>query len=223
MTQTPDSFLQGPARPAKSGVRDALVVFLHGFGADGNDLIGLGDVLADHLPNVEFRSPNAPEACSINPMGRQWFPIPQMDGSTPAQREASIESSCKLVNGYLDAMAEETGVSASRTALVGFSQGTMMSLQVGLRREEALAGIAGFSGMLLAPETLGAEIKSRPPVLLLHGDRDDVVPFANLALARDGLAAAGVEAATHVMPGAPHSISPDGLGAALGFLRKVLA
>ncbi|MEO0683386.1 MAG: dienelactone hydrolase family protein [Pseudomonadota bacterium] len=222
MTETSDSFLQGPTRPAKSGARDALVVFLHGFGADGNDLIGLADVLADHLPNVEFRSPDAPEACSINPMGRQWFPIPRMDGSTEAQRLSSLAASCRLLDGWLDAVAAETGVPAARTVLLGFSQGTMMSLQVGLRRTEPLAGIVGFSGMLLSPEALEAEIASRPPVLLLHGDQDDVVPFENLEAARAGLAAAGVDVATHRMPGAPHSISPDGLGAALGFLRKVL-
>lgn len=215
--------LSGPVRAAKSGRRDAVVVFLHGFGADGQDLIGLGDILADHLPNVEFRSPNAPERCSINPMGRQWFPIPRMDGSTEAQRAESMARSMGLLDAWLDGVLAETGLAPARLALVGFSQGAMMSLLVAPRRAEPIAGIVGFSGMLLAPERLAAEAKSRPPVLLVHGDRDDVVPFENLELARAGLAAAGIPVRTHVSPGAPHSIAPDGLGAALGFLRSVLA
>jgi phospholipase/carboxylesterase len=217
MTET----LTGPIHPAKTD-RDALVILLHGFGADGNDLIGLAPVLEEHLPTVEFRSPNAPEPCSINPMGRQWFPIPRMDGSTEEMRAQSLTRSAGLLNAYLYGLAEETGVPASRTALVGFSQGTMMSLHVGLRRETPLAAIVGFSGMLLAPERLPEEIRSRPPVLLVHGEMDDVVPFGEMAKAAEGLAAAGVEVRTHASPRTPHSIAPDGLGMALAQLKAAL-
>lgn len=214
--------LSGPVLPAKSGKRGAVVAFLHGFGADGNDLIGLGQVLADHLPDVEFRSPNAPEPCSINPMGRQWFPIPRMDGSTEAQRAASLTRSVGLLDAWLDGVLAETGLTPDRLALVGFSQGTMMSLHVAPRRAAPVAGVVGFSGMLLAPERLPAEIKSKPPVLLIHGDADDVVPFDSMETARAGLAAAGIAVRTHTSPRTPHSIAPDGLGAALGFLKSVL-
>ncbi|MEM1313442.1 MAG: dienelactone hydrolase family protein [Pseudomonadota bacterium] len=214
--------LDGPKRPATSGTADALVLLLHGYGADGNDLIGLADVMGEHLPSVEFRSPDAPQACTMNPMGRQWFPIPRMDGSSEAQMKAGFEASAATLNAWLDQTAEETGIAPARTVLVGFSQGTMMSLHAGLRRAQALAGIAGFSGRLLSPETLPAEIVTRPPVLLLHGDRDDVVPFSDMEDARRGLAAAGVEVKTHVMPGTPHGISPDGLGAALRFIKDAL-
>ncbi|MEM6438298.1 MAG: dienelactone hydrolase family protein [Pseudomonadota bacterium] len=215
--------LDGPRRAAKSGTADALVLLLHGYGADGNDLIGLADVLADHLPTAEFRSPNAPQACTVNPMGRQWFPIPQMDGSTEAQRNAGFAASQQALNAWLDQTAEDTGVPAARTLLLGFSQGTMMSLHAGPRRQAQLAGIVGFSGRLLAPEKLPEEIASKPPVLLLHGDMDEVVPFADMEAARKGLEAAGLQVATHVMPRAGHSISPDGLGAALAFIKARLA
>ena len=214
--------LDGPKRAAKSGAPDALVVLLHGYGADGNDLIGLADVMGDHLPSVEFRSPDAPQACTMNPMGRQWFPIPHMDGSTEAQRNAGFEASQTALNAWLDQTAEETGVPAARTVLVGFSQGTMMSLHVGPRRAEPLAGSVGFSGRLLAPERLPAEIASKLPVLLLLGDLDEVVPFTDMEAARAGLTDAGLDVATHVMPRTGHGISPDGLGAALAFIKARL-
>ena len=114
------------------------------------------------------------------------------------------------------------GVPPERTALVGFSQGTMMALQVGLRRKAALAGIVGFSGRLLRPERLAAEIASKPPVLLVHGDEDAMVPVASLAEAKDALTAAGVPVRTHVSRGVGHGIAPDGLGLAVGFLKETL-
>lgn len=213
--------LTGPVKPAKSGNRKAVVVLLHGYGADGNDLIGLADPLEDHLPDVEFRAPNAPERSAMNPMGYQWFPIPHMDGSTETQRDAGMAASIDLINAYIDGIEAE-GVPASKIALVGFSQGTMMSLHVAPRREKQLACVVGYSGRLLAPERLPAEIRTRPPVLLAHGTADPVVPFSSMEEARQGLEAAGIEAATLGCPGVPHSISPDGLVAALRLLKTWL-
>ncbi len=217
------SELMGPRRDAQSGEASSLVVFLHGFGADGADLIGLGDALADHMPNTVFLSPNAPEPCSVNPMGRQWFPIPWLDGSSEEEMTSSFLRSTDILNAFLDSLPDETGIPAAQTALVGFSQGTMMSLHVGLRRQDPLAGIVGFSGRLLAPERLPEEIASRPPVLLVHGDMDEMVPPASLDEARRGLEAAGVEVRTHMSRGIGHGIAPDGLGLALGFLKDRLA
>ncbi len=217
------SELMGPRRDAQSGEASSLVVFLHGFGADGADLIGLGDALADHMPNTMFMSPNAPEPCSVNPMGRQWFPIPWLDGSSEEEMTSSFLRSTDILNAFLDSLPDETGIPAAQTALVGFSQGTMMSLHVGLRRQDPLAGIVGFSGRLLAPERLPEEIASRPPVLLVHGDMDEMVPPASLDEARRGLEAAGVEVRTHMSRGIGHGIAPDGLGLALGFLKDRLA
>ena len=212
--------LTGPSRAAASGEADSLVVFLHGYGADGDDLIGLAEPLAPHLPNTRFLAPNAPERCVNNPMGYQWFPIPWLDGTPEAVARASAAAAFAALDGWLDAVAVETP--PERTVLVGFSQGTMMALQVGLRRRVPFAGIVGFSGRLLEPELLPGEIASRPPVLLVHGDQDPMVPFASLAEAERGLKAAGVEVATHVSRGVGHGIAPDGLGLALGFIRDRL-
>ena len=212
--------LTGPSRAAASGVADSLVVFLHGYGADGDDLIGLAEPLAPHLPNTRFLAPNAPERCVNNPMGYQWFPIPWLDGTPEAVARASAAAAFAALDGWLDAVAVDTP--PERTVLVGFSQGTMMALQVGLRRRVPFAGIVGFSGRLLEPELLPGEIVSRPPVLLVHGDQDPMVPFASLAEAERGLKAAGVEVATHVSRGVGHGIAPDGLGLALGFIRECL-
>jgi phospholipase/carboxylesterase len=136
--------LTGPARAAASGTATSLVVFLHGYGADGEDLIGLAEPLAPHMPDTRFAAPNAPDRCVNNPMGFQWFPIPWLDGSSEAESAVAAGRSFALLDAWLDAAGE--GLAAERIALVGFSQGTMMALQVGLRRRAALAGIVGFSG-----------------------------------------------------------------------------
>ena len=209
-------------RPAASGRADSLVIFLHGYGADAADLIGLADPLAPHLPNTRFLAPNAPEPCRNNPAGFQWFPIPWLDGTPEAEAEAAADRAFATLGAWLDAVAEE-GIGPERTVLFGFSQGTMMALHVGLRRARPFAGIVGFSGRLLRPERLAAEITSRPPVLLIHGDVDPVVPVSHLGEAGDALVAAGVETYGHVSRGTAHGIAPDGLSLALGFIRDRLA
>lgn len=213
--------LTGPERPAASGRADSLVVFLHGYGADGNDLIGLAEPLAPHLPDTRFVAPNAPERCPGNPLGFQWFPIPWLDGTPEAVAKAAATRAFGMLDRWLDEVAAG-GMPPARMVLVGFSQGTMMALHVGLRRREPLAGIVGFSGRLLEPERLAGEIAARPPVLLIHGDADPVVPYASLGEAGDALVAAGVETYTHTSPGVGHGIAPDGLGLALGFIQQRL-
>ncbi len=212
--------LTGPERPAESGKADSLVVLLHGYGADGGDLIGLAEPLAPHLQNTRFVAPNAPERCRNNPLGYQWFPIPWLDGSTEAEMQAGAIRAFATLDAYLEGMAGE--MPPERTVLVGFSQGTMMMLHVALRRAAAYAGLVGFSGRLLLPEMLPGEIRSRPPVLLVHGDLDEVVPVASLAEAADALVAAGVKTYTHVSKGTAHGIAPDGLGLGLRFIQRQL-
>lgn len=214
--------LQFGRRAAASGLANSLVIFLHGYGADGEDLLGLADPLAPHLPDTVFMAPNAPERCSGNPFGFQWFPIPWLDGSSEAEAAAGLQAASEDLNHFLDARLADEGLTPDRLALVGFSQGTMMSLHVALRRPEPIAGIVAFSGRLLAPERLEAEIASRPPVLLIHGDADPVVPFDDMAKAGNALVAAGVETYGHVMQGTGHGIAPDGLSVALGFLKDRL-
>lgn len=214
------------ARELKSGRKGpkqakSVVVFLHGYGADGADLLGLADPLAPHLPNTAFYAPNAPEPCVNNPMGYQWFPIPWLDGSSEEAARASMAQSVDDVNAFLDKVLRDESVTPDQMVVIGFSQGTMMALHVLPRRAEPVAGIVGFSGRLLAPELIG-EVVARPPVLLVHGDQDQMVPFESMGLAADVLVADGFEVYTHVMKNTGHGISPDGLSVALSFLREKL-
>ena len=207
-------------RAPVSGEMRSCVVFLHGYGANGADLLGLADPLGEHLPDTLFVSPDAPEACAGAPMGFQWFPIPWIDGSSEEEAEAGMRRAVEDLNAFLDALMVDEDLLPEQVALVGFSQGTMMSLHVGPRREDALAGIVGFSGRLLAAELLADEVVTRPPVLLAHGDADDLVPVQSMPQAVEALQDAGFrEVFAHVMEGTGHGIAPDGLGVALAFLR----
>lgn len=210
-------------RPARSGRTRSAVLFLHGYGADGADLLGLADPLGPHLPDTLFLAPDAPERCSGNPFGYQWFPIPWLDGSSEAEAAEGLVRAAADLDAFLDARLAEEGLEPSRLAVIGFSQGSMMALHVLPRRAAPVAGIVAFSGRLLRPEALAQETASRPPVLLVHGDRDEVVPFAEMGLAGQALSAAGFETYGHVMQGTGHGIAPDGLGVALAFLRERLA
>ena len=214
--------LNSGRRAAASGQTKSVVVFLHGYGADGNDLLGLADPLAEHMPDTVFVAPDAPEKCVNNPMGYQWFPIPWLDGSSEAAAAASMAQSAEDLNAYLDKVIADEGITPAQLLLLGFSQGTMMSLHVAPRRDEAFAGVVGFSGRLLQPETLEAELKSKMPILLIHGDQDEVVPPQSLNEAGNALQAAGFEVYAHVSKGTGHGIAPDGLSVALAFMRDRL-
>jgi phospholipase/carboxylesterase len=204
------------------GQATSLIVFLHGYGADGADLLGLADVLAPHLPGAAFVAPDAPEDCAAGGFGYQWFPIPRFDGSTDAERDAGIASAVNDLNGFFDARLADEGLTIDRLALVGFSQGAMMSLEVAPRQDQAMAAVVAISGRLMRPEALAGEARVKPPVLLIHGDQDAVVPFDEMARAGDALVAAGFQTYGHVMQGTGHGIAPDGLQVALQFLKENL-
>ncbi len=215
--------LNDKRRGPEAGTARYLVIFLHGYGADGADLLGLADPLSPHMPETAFRAPDAPDPCAASPMGRQWFPIPWIDGSSEAAAAVSMQASLVRLERYLSRVASEEGVGADKTILFGFSQGTMMALHHALRRPDLLAGVVAFSGRLLRPEALDAELTARPPVLLVHGDADDVVPFASMSEAGQALTSADIETYAHVMRGTGHGIAPDGLSVALAFMRDKLA
>lgn len=206
-----------------SGEVRSVVVFLHGYGANGADLLGLADPLGEHLPDTLFVAPDAPEDCAGAPMGFQWFPIPWIDGSSEEESERGMMSAISDLNSFLDALMVDDDVLPEQVVLFGFSQGTMMALHVAPRREDAVAGVVGFSGRLLAPEDLIDDVVVRPPILLVHGDQDDVVPVQSLPDAADALQKAGFEDVfAHIMKGTAHGIAPDGLSVALAFMRDKL-
>lgn len=213
--------LSGPGRPALSGgAPKALVVLLHGLGADGDDLIGLAPHWAASLPDVEFISPNAPFPCDMAPMGRQWF---SLQDRSPPMVLAGVRMAAQILDNFLDKQLERTGLTPDRLALVGFSQGTMMSLHVALRREQQIAGVVGFSGRLVGADSLAEEMRSSPPVTLVHGDADEVLPVEALPAAVEGLEAVGIDVASTVRPGLGHGIDPVGLSIGQEFLARVFA
>jgi len=213
--------LSGPSRPpVAGGAPRRLVVLLHGLGADGNDLIGLQQYWGRLVPDAEFVSPNAPFPCDGAPWGYQWFSV--QDRSRPALL-AGVRAAAPTLDAFIDEELEKRGLADGDLALVGFSQGTMMALYVGLRRAAPLAGIVGYSGRLIAEDLLVGELRSRPPVLLVHGTDDPVVPFQSLAHAEAALNGAGVPVATLACPGVEHSISPEGLQRGGAFLQQVFS
>jgi len=213
--------LTGPSvAPASGGPARQLVIFTHGYGSNGRDLIGLAGFFAERLPDAAFVSPNAPEPVPGFPgEAYQWFGLSNLD---PNLMDAGARRAAPKLDAFIDAELARHNLPASACALVGFSQGTMMALHVGLRRPEPLGAVVGFSGLLTGPQTLPAEIRSRPPVLLAHGDRDDRVPIQGLVAARESLGAAKAPALWRICPGAGHTITEDGLDLASEFLRDAL-
>ena len=216
--------LDGPRLEPSAGTARQLVVFLHGYGADGNDLINIGQAWQRLLPHAAFVSPNAPQPCGMAPMGRQWFPLTFRD---PNERWVGANAAAPGLDAFLDAELKRRGLAADALALVGFSQGTMMALHVGLRRAVAPAAIVGYSGVLVLPpnaalEAVAAEIRARPPVLLVHGGRDDVVPPQALPQSSEALAALGVPVEWHLSHGIGHGIDVEGLRQGGEFLARNL-
>ena len=215
--------LDAQRREPLSGEIRSCVVFLHGYGANAADLMGLADPLAEHMPDTLFIAPDAPEDCAGSPMGFQWFPIPWIDGSSEEESRQGMLRAVDDLNAFLDGVMVDEDLLPEQVIVLGFSQGTMMALHVLPRREDPVAGLVAFSGRLLEPELLVDEVVCRPPVLLIHGDVDDVVPPQSLPQAAEALQEAGwKEVFGHVMKGTGHGIAPDGLSVALAFMQQRL-
>ena len=198
--------LSGPEHAPKSGIVKRVVIFLHGYGSDGADLISLAPLL--DLPDTHFLSPNAPFPCELSPYGYQWF---SLIDRTPARVLAGVQAAAPILDAFIDATLARFALPPENLALVGFSQGSMMSLYTAPRRADAIAGVVGISGALHGADALAAELKSRPPVCLIHGTADEVVPFAAMGAAEAGLTAHGVAVEAHARPGLGHGIDEMGL------------
>jgi phospholipase/carboxylesterase len=214
--------LDGPRLEPQGGAAKQLVVFLHGYGADGNDLIEIGRAWQPLLPDAAFVSPHAPEACGQAPRGKQWFNLTFRD---PNERWTGVNAATPVLERFLDAELQRRQLPPSALALVGFSQGTMMALHVGLRRAAAPAAIVGYSGMLVLPPDVDpdkypAEIRAKPPVLLVHGEQDELIPAQALFHAAQTLAAFEVPVEWHLSPGIGHGIDPEGLRQGGEFLAR---
>ncbi|MGH6964648.1 MAG: alpha/beta hydrolase [Phenylobacterium sp.] len=200
--------LTGPTSLPAVGVPTSMVIFLHGYGSNGDDLMGLAPYWRPALPQTVFLAPNAPQPCPGVPGGYQWWALTDL---SPQARAAGVRQSAPALNACIDAQLAHYGLTDDRLVLVGFSQGTMIALHVGPRRAKALAGIVGYSGMLADPQALAAEVVTKPPVLLVHGSADPTLPVAATHQAKAALEALGFEVASHISQGLGHSIDNDGL------------
>ena len=207
-----------------SGLVKKIVIFLHGYGADGADLFSLSEPLSEQLPDCFFASPDAPRKCGASPFGYEWFPIPDIDGSTIPDMMQALASSEKLIIKLIDGYKHRFGLDYSDIILLGFSQGCMISLNIGLRQLNDLGGIVGISGRLLMPDSLEENKKEGyPPVILIHGDADDVVPISFMHDAEKTLNKINVNYSTHVSKNIGHGIAPDGLSKALEFMKNIFS
>ncbi|MFN7095126.1 MAG: alpha/beta hydrolase [Burkholderiales bacterium] len=205
--------------PLTKGSPKGLVIALHGWGSNGEDLIALAPHFAAMLPEVKFISPHAPEVCDMAPTGRQWFSLREW---TEKAMLEGLRSASIWLNDFIDKQRAHYCLQDNQIALVGFSQGTMTALHVGLRRPNALAGILGYSGALVAPDLLGGELKAKPPVCLIHGNLDTVVPYQALQIASDALNHHNIAVETYTMLNIPHSINLHGLEKGKNFLAQAL-
>lgn len=212
--------ISGPEfEPASGGPAKQLIIFAHGYGADGNDLISLAQYFAQVAPDAAFISPNAPYRCAGSPFGYQWYDVWMQD---PAERLEAVRHAAAVLDTFITEQLERRELTEDKLVLVGFSQGTMMSLFTAPRRENAVAGIVGYSGRMEARPIFADEMRCKPPVVLVHGDSDELLPVTEMEDAAATLKEAGVEVDTHVRPGLGHGIDEMGIRIGLEFVQRVL-
>lgn len=208
--------LSGPELKSTSGITKRIVIFLHGLGADGNDLLSLAPML--DLPDTHFMSPNAPFSCDFGGGGYQWF---SLQDRNPARILPEIRIAEPMLNAYIDSAIARFNLSPADVALIGFSQGSMMALHTAPRRTAPIAGVVGISGALFGADLLHGEITSRPPVCLIHGTHDDVVPFVAMAAAETTLRSQNMAVEAHARPRLGHGIDEEGIALTSAFLQRV--
>ena len=206
-------------KPRSGAAPRQIVVLLHGFGSSGADMIALAPHWQDALPDALFLAPHAPQRCGIMGAGYQWWGL---SGFAPSALAAGAASAAPAIDAFIDKKLEQYGLTEAQLALVGFSQGTMMALHIGLRRARAVAAVVGYSGMLTGVAGLAHKEIAKPPVLLVHGTADPVVPIAALHMAESELKRLGVPVTTHVSFGVAHSVDPVGLRLGRDFIAKAL-
>lgn len=209
-------FLRSTSLVQISTKANYLIVFCHGYGADGKDLINIGNYWQRFLPDFYFTSPNAPNVCSVNPSGFEWFNLMNPDIKNV---DLELESSVLQLTKFIDAKLKDLILDYSKLFLVGFSQGTMMSLHYALTNPNKIAGVIGYSGKIYDPSILENNIKSRPPIFLMHGDDDNIVPLEDMMEAKNFLTKNKVDLKTKIFKGCGHSIPTQGLSLGLEFIN----
>ncbi|MCP3732521.1 dienelactone hydrolase family protein [Sphingomonas sp. MG17] len=212
--------VNGSSLQPRSGERPGkIVLLLHGYGSNGADLISLAPHWQHALPDTLFLAPNAPQRCGMG-AGYQWWPLAAFDKRALA---AGAASAAPVIDRFIDRKLDQYGLTERDLAIVGFSQGTMMALHIGLRRERQVAAIVGYSGMLTGTADLSGETRIRPPVLLIHGSADPIVPVSALQTAEAALKRLGVAVTTHISSGLGHSVDPIGLKLGGEFVTRAFA
>ena len=209
-------------RTSFSGKSNSMIIFLHGYGADASDLISIADTIIKVLPDTLFLAPDAPHQCQSNPFGRQWFPIPWLDGSSESESEKILMESTEILNNFITTICAVEKIQVENTVLFGFSQGTMIGLHLMPIRKAPFAAVVGFSGRVIKPDVFDESQGVKPPVLLVHGDQDQMVAPKFLDESAGILKAAQYSVQSYMSPGTGHGIAPDGLKVAVDFLRKIL-
>lgn len=203
-------------KPRSGAPPKKIILLLHGFGSSGTDMISLAPQWQDALPDTLFLAPHAPQRCSMMGAGYQWWGL---SGFAPSALAAGAASAAPAIDAFIDRKLAQYGLTEADLALVGFSQGTMMALHIALRRPRAAAAVVGYSGMLAGSVGLAHDF-SKPPVLLVHGTADPVVPIAALHMSESELKRLGVEVTTHISYGVAHSVDPVGLRLGRDFIAE---
>ncbi len=210
--------LKGPFLEPRSGKAKQLVIFLHGLGANGDDLFSLVPYFSDLFPDAYFSCPDAPFPCDMAPFGLQWFSLKDRSGEAIIK---GIRNVSPILNEFIDSKLKELNLLDKDLVLVGFSQGAMLAMNVALRRKNKIAGVIAYSGAIIGTELLATEIVSRPPICLLHGEQDQVVPFFAFSEALNALKKNNVDVQGYSRPDLGHGIDPAGIKIGLDFLKKV--